>query len=402
MSSFFWGIYARWYDLLRTLHSYQRLHDRVVELLQMIPHLRILDAGCGTGNTVEKILGTDTYGTYVVGFDPTPHMLARAKQKIRSGAVRFTNSLEKSERFDRIISINSFYTMSNHEEIAKEWYNRLEDGGLLVIANPFRPKLFDIFGEHFAIAWQRKDLMAFVSFALRLPLWTCLIVTNLIIAKRALKKVYAFFPPEKLDQILLGVGFIKLSTEEIYGNTDILCSYQKDEGKTVRRAQTTSEITQTLALRYEVYCRELVSLDGRLYAANLEYDRFDQYAIHFIARGKGGVIGCVRLIRDAKKELLLEEQFNLPEHLKNERAGLIELSRWVVKDSFRGTGLWYDLAEAAIAWATEHGYTSFVMAARKSLWDGLKKRGHEVKLWEGYQQYHGTSSAPGSIGCRTL
>jgi len=48
--SLFWDIYAKLYDTLNLLEPYQRLHQEVLQSLELKGGERILDAGCGTGN----------------------------------------------------------------------------------------------------------------------------------------------------------------------------------------------------------------------------------------------------------------------------------------------------------------------------------------------------------------
>jgi ubiquinone/menaquinone biosynthesis C-methylase UbiE/N-acyl-L-homoserine lactone synthetase len=401
-SAFFWNLYAQWYDLLRTLYPYQYLHHRIVVLLDLIPHLRILDFGCGTGNTIEKIIKVGVFSTKIVGLDRSAPMLSRARKKVINTNVTFTHAIGQGERFDRIISINSFYVLENHEEVVKDWYARLEEGGLLIIANPFKPKLFLIFQEHFQALWTNKDWLGVFGFLVRLPLWLCLIASNLVIAKLATKKVYTFLSPDDLEQMFVRVGFTRTSKEIIYGGTCVLFCFQKEIGGGVRRAQTTAELEIAFRLRYNVYCEELGSLHAASYPEGLESDHFDDFAVHFIALREGKIHGYVRLVRGPGGNLLLEERFTLPSHIHKNRTELMEISRWIVSAPFRGTGLWFLLGHEAANWAKRNGYSKLVMVARENLWEGLKKRGWRVALWGSYQQYHDTISAPGTLECRTL
>ncbi len=402
MSTFFWNLYARWYDLLRTLHPYERLHARVIELMQLLPHLKVLDVGCGTGNTIEKIVVADVHGIHITGLDRSTSMLARAGRKLRGAKVHLTHSIGSAERFDRIISINSLYTMEDRQAMVADWYKRLEDGGLLIIANPFRPKLFDIFAEHFRTIWERKDWQGLLGFMVRLPLWLCLITSNLIIAKRAHTKVYAFLSAEELEGLFTSLGFVKITEEITYGGTCLLYSFQKKSDARIRRVQTHAELHSGYRLRYQVYCNETKSLDPSDYPDQVEEDGYDKFAVHFIAQTHGQTHGYLRLVRGPEGALLLEESFCLPSDLHDKRSELIEVSRWIVSAPHRGTGLWFELVDVAVSWAETNGYPRPVMAAIETLWEGLKKRGWGTNLWGGYQQYHGTMSAPGTLKCRTL
>lgn len=397
-----WTVYAHCYDFLRFLHPYQRLQGKVVSLLRPISCLRILDLGCGTGNTILEIQKLRLWKTEITAVDSSSAMLNRAKYKLRQSIKFAARGLDEflkncQESFDRIIAVNSLYGAASPEFVLKKIYEFLEDGGIAVVANPCRPKPSAVFKEHLKIVWQEKNFPEMARFVSLLPVWCFIFLVNLRIAVLARSQKFHFLPPMELETLFKKAGFKIITSEIVYGGTVALFSVQKDTGATVRRAQTPEEIEAIYALRYGVYCHEIKSLKEEDYPDGKERDRFDPYAMHFMARNRQELTGCIRLLPDYGEGFLLEEEFSLPEYLAAQKEKTLEISRWIVAAPFRGNGLWRALVEEAIRLSRRLGYTHLIMVAQEKLWQGLKKRGWEIELWSKYRNYHNTYSAPGEF-----
>ena len=136
-----WNLYAKVYDVINQNVSYVKMLDNVVESLDLHDGVRILDAGCGTGNFEKKVL-TINSNVKITAVDFSDEMLTRAKKKKYPDRVNFKKmDLNKKTIFtdnyyDFIVSINFLYTLKKQAPCLNELYRILKPGGKIVIANP--------------------------------------------------------------------------------------------------------------------------------------------------------------------------------------------------------------------------------------------------------------------------
>lgn len=136
----FWNQYARSYDnLAKHFRPYQDLVTEVCDHVDSIGErrsLRVLDAGCGTGNYSWELARR---GHEVVGIDNSPSMLARAKA--RNDADRpptfkvqdLTRPLEfQDNEFDAAVCVHVFYTLPDPHVLAGQVSRVVREGGALV------------------------------------------------------------------------------------------------------------------------------------------------------------------------------------------------------------------------------------------------------------------------------
>lgn len=397
----FWDNYARRYDRIEHLLSYRNLQDRVLRSAELIPHVRILDLGCGTGNTLRRLADRAADHTELFGVDRSPLMLERARAKLAGRATIRQHDLNKpltlaefgGAPFDRLVSVNSLYAVQDPVAVLRSWYSLLDDGGLLILAHPHRPKIRTWLGEHLVLALKRLDIGALFN-TLRLAGF---VFSNLLIKWGAQGKVMHFLPPEELKALCRKAGFAILKEDSAYAGGVVILQLQKDTGASVRRAHTFDELNALTAMRYEVYCNEIKSLDPADYPDGRETDSYDEHAVSFLARAGSEYMGTLRLLSSSNGIFLLEDAIRLPAELEKERDRTLEVSRWIVIPRARGTGLWYTLVEEAVRWSRQRGYAHWVAACRDRLWIGLEKRGWSVILWDEYKDYHNTLAAPGEL-----
>jgi ubiquinone/menaquinone biosynthesis C-methylase UbiE len=98
------------YDPLQRLLGISRIHRPLVDQAGIRPGQRVLEIGCGTGN-LALLVGLLHPGAEVVGLDPDPKALARARRKAerRSLPVRFDRGFAQElpyadASFDRVLS----------------------------------------------------------------------------------------------------------------------------------------------------------------------------------------------------------------------------------------------------------------------------------------------------------
>jgi ubiquinone/menaquinone biosynthesis C-methylase UbiE len=131
-------VYDRWYETPLGGWVDRCEKEAVLALLPPLENLRILDAGCGTGNFTLLLAAK---GARVVGFDRSRAMLAQAKAKATrhfEGAVWVQGDLLKlpfaSERFDGVLAILSLDFIKRRQEALSELGRVVHAGGFLVVA----------------------------------------------------------------------------------------------------------------------------------------------------------------------------------------------------------------------------------------------------------------------------
>ncbi len=103
------------YDLVTKLMGGPSLHRRLIDQAHLAPGQRILEIGCGTGNLT--MLAKTLYpAVEVVGLDPDPKALDRARRKAEERGVRieldrgFSDELPyPDESYDRVLSALMFH-----------------------------------------------------------------------------------------------------------------------------------------------------------------------------------------------------------------------------------------------------------------------------------------------------
>ena len=127
------------YDPLCRLLRISRVHRPLVDQAGIRPGQRVLEIGCGTGN-LALLVGRLQPGAEVVGLDPDPKALARARRKAerRSLPVRFDRGFAQElpyadASFDRVLSALMFHHLGpdEQERALREVRRVLEPGGSL-------------------------------------------------------------------------------------------------------------------------------------------------------------------------------------------------------------------------------------------------------------------------------
>jgi len=85
------------YDVVHHVFRLQPVHQEMITLAGPLAGLRVLDVGCATGNLLRTI-GRQHPETELVGLDPDPKALARARRKARRAGLdmRLDRSTESS------------------------------------------------------------------------------------------------------------------------------------------------------------------------------------------------------------------------------------------------------------------------------------------------------------------
>ena len=145
---FFWNQYAKSYDnLARHYRPYQDLIQEVCDHIDKHANgrsLRILDAGCGTGNYTVELTHR---GHKVTGIDFSPAMLERANPKKKKISVwpKFLccdlgRPLPfKDNSFDTVVCIHVLYTILNQSHFLKELCRVTRKDSMVVVVNSSQP-----------------------------------------------------------------------------------------------------------------------------------------------------------------------------------------------------------------------------------------------------------------------
>jgi SAM-dependent methyltransferase len=137
------------YDVAHHVFGLHPIHRRMITLAGLRDGHRVLDVGCGTGNLLRST-GRRHAGIELVGLDPDPKALARARRKTRRAgvAVRLDQGFAQelpyaADSFDRVFSSLMLHHLdsSSKDELLAEVLRVLRPDGLLVLADA-------VFDEH--------------------------------------------------------------------------------------------------------------------------------------------------------------------------------------------------------------------------------------------------------------
>lgn len=240
MNSFIWTIYAYFYDGLAELLPYQNLMKTVINSIKHDnSKIKILDAGCGTGN-LELFMRRTKNDSFISvdAIDASQAMLKKAKTKFKKCFwVKFkltdlNNPLPYDNgTFDNIVSINSLYATKNPKMVLKEFHSKLKVSGTLIIVNPkINPKITDVIREHIDLAMKKKGLKRtylLLQNILKIPQFIIVIILNILIVKLSRNNIYHFFNVNDLKKLISNCGFRVLETKYLYGKTDIFVMAEK-------------------------------------------------------------------------------------------------------------------------------------------------------------------------------
>jgi ubiquinone/menaquinone biosynthesis C-methylase UbiE len=130
-------VFLPFYDPLVKLLGADRARKKLFDQASVRPPHRVLDIGCGTGTFAVAIKGW-LPTVEVVGLDPDPKALARARRKaVRAGvSIRFDQGLADAlpyadTSFDRVFSSLMFHHLPQHAKLAtmREVRRVLKPGG---------------------------------------------------------------------------------------------------------------------------------------------------------------------------------------------------------------------------------------------------------------------------------
>ena len=110
---------------------------KAVEFVKVKKNLKILDAGCGTGNLL-KILEDKNANLKLYGVDISKEMLKIARKKLKNVKIKLEAAEKlsfKKNYFDYVFSIDAFHHYYNHDLVMKNFYRVLKKDGYLIVVD---------------------------------------------------------------------------------------------------------------------------------------------------------------------------------------------------------------------------------------------------------------------------
>lgn len=387
LDSIFWDFYAFCYDGVRELKPYQDMLEEVLQELDLKPGMRVLDAGCGTGN-LEALIAERYPDVEVVAIDFSLAMLQRARQKIFWSNIHFVRlDIDKplpfgDGRFDRIVCVNTLYNSNNPFDVLGEFKRVLGSSGILVVATPkIGNSPVRILKEHLQVRKKEpKSMRCFIGIAgngkviLRL---IGLAVFNVFIMRRM-----RVFGADELKKFLGSLSFGVLNYSLCYANQAIRLSAMKleneSDGFICKIAGTEQEKNDVYGLRYRGYGKDLDWIDCAKYPDCLEKDEYDDYAIHFLLLKEGRAVGTLRLIPALDGVFQIEEIFPWPNDLA--RDNTLEVSRLYLEPEARGVKNMLLLLRMACEYSQKLGYEYLFSATTPVVAHVSRSVGWEVRI----------------------
>lgn len=116
------------------------------------------------------------------------------------------------------------------------------------------------------------------------------------------------------------------------------------------------QLKKSYRFRYHLYCEVEKLLKKEDYPNKLEFDKFDEHSIHFVALDNNdNIVGTIRLIKDSELGFPTEEEFNLKEIMKKDnRKKTIEVSRLMTTKEYRKSFLSNDLYKAIYKYSNQN------------------------------------------------
>jgi ubiquinone/menaquinone biosynthesis C-methylase UbiE len=215
-SDSFWDLYSYVYSGVYHLIPYRSLLWDAYQELDLQPGVRVLDAGCGTGNFEHFISTKPMPDVTVEGIDASGGMLNAARRRCAGLEFAEFSAADLNERlpfedatFDRVVSINVLYALRDQEHAVSEMLRVLKPNGRLVISSPlptyrvspmvadhFR-RIGNIWGLHRRIA--RLLSSTFVLATTGLAQW---ILNDLIIDSRETQGLYRSLDEHDIQTLL--------------------------------------------------------------------------------------------------------------------------------------------------------------------------------------------------------
>jgi ubiquinone/menaquinone biosynthesis C-methylase UbiE len=237
----FWEIYSYFYSLsLGNLSPYGCLLEDLNNKLDIKEGGDILDAGCGPGLVMEKVIEENKErGISFTGLDLSRRMIKYAHRRCKNFSNVKLQVADLNKRlkfpdnsFDRVICSNTLYALENPRRVIFEFHRVLKQGGAVIIANP-KPDAREkkIIRGHLKALRELTPLYRkiyhILIFLLLIPINLVVIMINKVIVEKGRRGEYHFLAKEDLQKILQEVGFKNIDISSCYADQNWLVRAEK-------------------------------------------------------------------------------------------------------------------------------------------------------------------------------
>lgn len=133
---------AETYDIDKNGKHARNIYSYIIDKLSDIQFSNVLDVGCGTGEILNTIK-TLYPAVSLFGIDISKEMLKQAEEKGLNNSRLFLGDAEclpfENEKFDLLICTDSFHHYPNPQRAIDEFYRVLRKGGILLLADFWKP-----------------------------------------------------------------------------------------------------------------------------------------------------------------------------------------------------------------------------------------------------------------------
>lgn len=376
LSSIFWNFYAFCYDGVRKLKPYQEMLEEVLTELDLKPGMRVLDAGCGTGN-LEVLIAERHPDVEVVAVDFSSAMLRRAWKKINSGNIVFAEAdlnqplLFPEKHFDRVVSVNALHALRDPLAAISGLSRLLKLNGkavLVALKEQYRVPL--ILKAHqeakgvdtSKISWESSRFydwckLVFRAFGINLSAIQFILIA---IFNKLISQNITGLKLAELERTLFE-NMLDIEAEcLVYGAQD-LCVVVKKVPYRIKVARSNAELEASLRIRERVFLEEsgLPLSDDKD-----EYDERPE-TVHFLVEEDGEAMGTFRLLRIPDNAHGFRGLYTLPYAFDFTKS--LELSRVAIVPERRRTGLFMLIVKYVNLFAKANGYPYICGTFREEL-----------------------------------
>ncbi|HVY53024.1 MAG TPA: methyltransferase domain-containing protein [Gammaproteobacteria bacterium] len=219
VSRFLWWSYGHVYDGLLKFWPYHNLLKEVVDRLELKPGMKLLEAGCGTGNVIKLAVRR---GALVDGVDDSSSMIRTARKKLASELTLRKARLYKQDlltflqetpraEYDRISLVNVLYAVGDRKEIWRQCLRVLKPGGKIVVTTSDKGGSLVLIKEHLdhASCWKLFS-----------PRLLAVVIIDFFISELAKAGPFEFPSKENLVREVKGASAQVCDMGRIYGGDE--------------------------------------------------------------------------------------------------------------------------------------------------------------------------------------
>lgn len=231
----FWDIYMRVYALWMPHYApHRRLLDELIEKAQPSSDGVLVDAGCGPGLLIDRLLAGGHTG-YIYGYDFSPSAVefSGAKFASRSRVQIRSTDLDKLDWnqvpiADAIFFSNVLYAVRDPEAVLRSAASRLKSGGVIACTALSNPSVEALLAAH--EAWLRDEATDEERMDVEHMEWAkrLMVQMNQMIASSANTRHFHVWDDSRLTRVLESVGLgVESVNGAAYAGTSVLAVARK-------------------------------------------------------------------------------------------------------------------------------------------------------------------------------